>query len=115
MAIGRTVLGPKVPTLKGTEASLSSVQCFLYLEFYSIHVSVFHITFWTDYIYICSICVVYIIYRHLTAARYIPGWSLGFRGPISATSSLLTLAFPLLRIANFCPRPFSVSWFPQKH
>ena len=31
MAIGRTVWGPKVPTLKGTEASLSHVQCFLYL------------------------------------------------------------------------------------
>ena len=30
-AIGRTVWGPKVPTLKGTEASLSCVQCFLYL------------------------------------------------------------------------------------
>ena len=31
MGIGRTVWGPKVPTLKGTEASLSYVQCFLYL------------------------------------------------------------------------------------
>ena len=31
MVIGRTVGGPKVPTLKGTEASLSYVQCFLYL------------------------------------------------------------------------------------
>ena len=31
MATGRTVWGPKVPTLKGTEASLSYVQCFLYL------------------------------------------------------------------------------------
>ena len=30
-AIGRTVWGPKVPTLKGTEVSLSYVQCFLYL------------------------------------------------------------------------------------
>ena len=28
MAIGRTVWGPKVPTLKGTEASLSCIQCF---------------------------------------------------------------------------------------
>ena len=27
MAVGRTVWGPKVPTLKGTEASLSYVQC----------------------------------------------------------------------------------------
>ena len=31
MVIGRTVWGPKVPTLKETEASLSYVQCFLYL------------------------------------------------------------------------------------
>ena len=33
MAIGRTVWGPKVPTLKGTEASLSyvNVSCILYL------------------------------------------------------------------------------------
>ena len=32
LVIGRTVWGPKVPTLKGTEASLSYVQCFLYLQ-----------------------------------------------------------------------------------
>ena len=31
MVMGRTVCGPKVPTLKGTEVSLSCVQCFLYL------------------------------------------------------------------------------------
>ena len=31
MAIGRTVWGPKVPTLKGTEASPCYVQCFLVL------------------------------------------------------------------------------------
>ena len=31
MAIGRTVWGPMVPTLKGMEVSLSYVQCFLYL------------------------------------------------------------------------------------
>ena len=31
MVIGRTVWGPKVPALYGTEASLSCVQCFLYL------------------------------------------------------------------------------------
>ena len=39
-------------TLEGTEASLSFVQCFLYLVSSSINVSVFHITwldtFWTD-------------------------------------------------------------------
>ena len=51
-ANGRTVWGPKVPTLKGTEASLSYIQCFLYLVSSSINVSIFHITwmdtFWTD-------------------------------------------------------------------
>ena len=31
MAIDKIVWGPKVPTLKGNEASLSYVQCFLYL------------------------------------------------------------------------------------
>ena len=54
MAIGRTVWGPKVPTLKGTEASLSHVQCFLYLVSSSINVSIFHFTwldtFWTGLI-----------------------------------------------------------------
>ena len=39
MAIGRTVWGPKVSTLKGTELSLSHVQCFLYLVSSSISVS----------------------------------------------------------------------------
>ena len=51
MAIGRTVWGPKVPTLKGTEASLSYVPCFLYPISSSINVSIFCIpwldTFWT--------------------------------------------------------------------
>ena len=36
----RTVCGPKVPTLKGTEVSLSHVQCFLYLLSCSINVCV---------------------------------------------------------------------------
>ena len=49
--IGRTVWGPKVPILKGTEASLSCVQCFLYLVSSSINVSIFQSTwlntFWT--------------------------------------------------------------------
>ena len=39
MVIGRTVWGPKVLTLKGTEASLSYVQCFLYLVSSSVNVS----------------------------------------------------------------------------
>ena len=44
MMIGRTVWGPKMPTLKGTEASFSYVQCFLYLVSSSINVSIFHTT-----------------------------------------------------------------------
>ena len=50
MVIGRTVWGPKVPTLKGTEVSLS-----LYLVSSSLNISIFHITwldtFWTNLIY----------------------------------------------------------------
>ena len=44
MAIGKTVWGPMVPTLKGTEASLSYVQCFLYLVSSSRNMSIFHIS-----------------------------------------------------------------------
>ena len=55
MAIGRTVWGPKVPTWKWTEASLSCVQCFLYLVSSSVNVSVSHSTwldtFWTDLVW----------------------------------------------------------------
>ena len=43
----RTVWGPQVPTLKGTEVSLSYVQCFLYLVSLSINASVFH-SKWMD-------------------------------------------------------------------
>ena len=39
MAIGRTVWGPYMPTLKGTEVSLSHVQSFSSLVFSSINVS----------------------------------------------------------------------------
>ena len=57
MAIGRTVWGPKVPTLKGTEESLSYVQCFLYLVSSSVNGSIFYITWldpvWTNLIYVC--------------------------------------------------------------
>ena len=50
MVIGRTVWGPRVPTLKGTEASVGHVQCFLYLVSSSINVSIFH-TIWLDTFY----------------------------------------------------------------
>ena len=45
-----------MPTLMGTEVSLSYVQCFLYLVFSSINASIFHITwlgtFRTDLVYL---------------------------------------------------------------
>ena len=49
MVIGRTMWGPKVPTLKGIEASLSYVQCFLYLVLTSKNVSIFRIYGWILY------------------------------------------------------------------
>ena len=42
IASGRTVWGPKIPTLKGTEASFSYAQCFLYLVSSSINVYFSH-------------------------------------------------------------------------
>ena len=49
-----------MPTLKGTEASLSYVQCFWYLVFSSINASIFHIawldTFWRDHMHIHITC-----------------------------------------------------------
>ena len=54
MAIGRTLWDSSMPTLKGIEASLSYVQCFLSLVSSSINVSIFHCTwldtFWADLI-----------------------------------------------------------------
>ena len=54
MEIGRTVWGPKMPTLNGTKILLSSLQRFLYLISSSINVSTFHNTwmdtFWTDHV-----------------------------------------------------------------
>ena len=45
-----------MPSLKGTEVSLSYVQCFLYLVSSFINVSIFHSvrlgTFWTDLVHI---------------------------------------------------------------
>ena len=54
MVIGTAMWGPKVPTLKGTEVSLSYVHCFMYLLSSSINVSVSYYvagTFWTDLIF----------------------------------------------------------------
>ena len=61
MVTGRTVWVPEVPTLKGTEESLSYVQCFLYLMSSSIKVFIFHITwldtFWTYLVYVGAPCL----------------------------------------------------------
>ena len=46
MVFGRTLWGHKVPTLKGTEASLSYVQCFLCLVSPSINVLIFIVHGW---------------------------------------------------------------------
>ena len=67
MVIGKMVGGPKVPTLKETEASLSYVQCFLNLACSLINVSIFHsalldtfwialqgLDIWTDFGAFCS-------------------------------------------------------------
>ena len=64
MATGRTVWGPKVPTLKGTEASLPYVQCFLYLVYSSINVSIFHII-WLDPFWITYISIFIYVYTHV--------------------------------------------------
>ena len=67
LVIGRTVWGPKVPTLKETETSLSCVQCFLYFISSSITVSIFHITWldtlWTDLVCHCTLLQTYRIYN----------------------------------------------------
>ena len=58
-------------TLKGTEASLSYVQCFLYIVLSSVNVSIFHITwldaFWTDLIYPRKIKT----YMHTKTCRWV--------------------------------------------
>ena len=63
MATRRTVWGPKVPTLKGAEASLSYVQRFLYLVSSSRNVSIFHIA-WAGY-FLDRPCVAIITNKYL--------------------------------------------------
>ena len=53
-----------MPTLKGTEVSLSYVQCFLYLISSSVNVSIFHII-WLDIF--CTGLVKYILTSELIA------------------------------------------------
>ena len=60
MVIGRTVWGPKVRTLKGTEVLLFYVQCFLYPVSSSINFSIFHST-WLDTFCIDRPCILKIV------------------------------------------------------
>ena len=67
--------GPKVPTLKGTEMSLSYVQCFLYLVSSSINVS--YISYHTDG-YFLGRCPLLLgrqylpIFCHSSSTTYLP-------------------------------------------
>ena len=75
---GRTVWGPKVPTLQGTEASMSYVRCFLYLVSSSTNVSISHITwldtFWTDLIYIPPYFLLFSVSTYyFSALQLMPG------------------------------------------
>ena len=75
-------------TLEGTEASLSFVQCFLYLVSSSINVSVFHITwldtFWTDLVYGC-VCVCVSPYEYCVHAFIFSSYE--YSSPFSAAIS----------------------------
>ena len=60
----RTVWGPKVPTLKGTEASLSCVYCLLYLVYSSKNVYFSHyITFTLHYMKVFCVDLVFIFLK----------------------------------------------------
>ena len=70
--------GLKVPTLKGTETSLSYVECSLYLVSSSINVSIFHImwldTFWTDLENSALLCVGSIVRDRLQSPCFASQW-----------------------------------------
>ena len=75
MVTKRTVWGPKVSILKGTEASLSYVHCFLYFESSSVNVF-FIVHGWipsgqTLSIYHLSIYIYTYTYTHLYIYKYI--------------------------------------------
>ena len=68
MAIGRTVWGSRIPTLKGTEAYII-VLCTLF-PISSINVYIFHITwldtFWTDLVYLQSSLFKFFFYKEMS-------------------------------------------------
>ena len=84
IAIGRTMWGPKVPTLKGTKVSLSCVQCFLYLVSSSINVCIFHVTIhgWILYGHVLS----YLSCSVATCGSWLPYWTVQIQS-ISITES----------------------------
>ena len=67
MVIGRTVWDPKVPALKGTETSLSCVQCFSYLSIYVSIFSYYMAEYFLDrpFMYTYIIYYVHNIYPHI--------------------------------------------------
>ena len=71
MVTGTTGWGPTVPTLKGTEASLSYIQHFLYLVSSSVNVSISHSTwpgaFWTDLVFRWCVSLVSFDLRHFVS------------------------------------------------
>ena len=63
-----------MPTLKGTEATLSYVQCFLNLLSSSIYLLIFHITwldnFWTDLLCVCVCACVHMYLMDMNIMEY---------------------------------------------
>ena len=101
MMIGKTMWGPKVPTLKETEASLSCVQRLLYLVS-SINVSTSHSkwmnTFWTDCIYVSS---VYIWIEWFGPSSWISFFFFCFASLVFFYWNLVIMDFALLGIGYF--------------
>ena len=118
MAMWRTVWGPKVPILKGTEESLSYVQCSLYFVSPSINVSIFHITwvdtFWTDFVYLsvrsCCLCLdsmFYLEFLKFTTTFYIP---VPFTGQPPSCNVFLFLVIPINTYSIFKIRLYHHSY-----
>ena len=130
MVIGRTVWGPKVYTLKGTEVSLFCVQCFLYLLqqislFFLIHGWI--LSGHTSYTEASHICHLYSLRNTLlsqavslkmaptvgtVAGTYIPGTRVGVRSLwLPKHSSQVTWLSHLFPITSSNNR-LAISYFP---
>ena len=116
--MGSTVWGLKVPTLKGTEASLSYIQCFLHLVSSSVNVYVFLITwlgnFWTDLIcrLWCRLCwetLICLVYFSVSKGAVETGHPLPHKiFSHRASQTLLALCSPASFVYNFCYFPRDV-------